>query len=213
MNKIYTYYDYVNDDHKATASVMLEHWRRSWSAQGWNPVILNKNHARSHPLYESFLNRILEYPTINPLEYEQACYLRWLAVAEQGGGFMSDYDVVNYSWRAREPTAKMLLYEVHADDELITPSVVGGTESGFQNVCAAICAAPIQNLGQILNDQHHVSDMLILQHYAATGLYAATRTVRQYGEDGWEHAPLVHYSHGSTAMTDRVNCMKTARSL
>ena len=213
MNTVYTYYGHVNEDHEKSSTPMLEHWRRSWSAQGWNPVVLNIHHAQSHPLYDSYMQRIAEIPTVNPKAYEQACYLRWLAVAQAGGGFMSDYDVVNYSWPARAQEAPMLIYEVHPDDECITPSVVGGTQAGFQNVCLAMCTAPLADLGQQINGQHHVSDMLILQHYAATGLYAATRTVRQYGEDGWMHAPLVHYSHGSTAATDRVTCMKTARSL
>ena len=213
MKTVYTYYEPIDEQRIETAPTMLEHWRRSWASQGWNPVVLNESHAKTHPLYESYLRRTSELPTVNPPVYERSCYLRWLAVAQVGGGFMSDYDVVNYNWPARDIAGHMILYEVHPQLELATPSVVGGSQAGFQNVCTAMCSVSADQAQTLINDKVHVSDMLILQYFAATGLYAATRTVRQYGEEGWEYAPLVHYSYNSTESTDRVTCMKTARSL
>ena len=55
--------------------------------------------AERHPLFREFDERTKLLPTVNPGDYELACYRRWLAVARAGGGFMSDYDVVNYGFK------------------------------------------------------------------------------------------------------------------
>ncbi len=213
MNTVYTYYVKVDEEQHQKSEPMLEHWRRSWASRGWNPVVLGEHHAQAHPLYGLFKNAVSKFPTINVPEYEMACYLRWLAVAALGGGFMSDYDVVNYSFNASPVPAEMKIYEVHPELEAVTPSVVAGTPAGYERVCAAFCAVKPEDIGYFIDEKAHSSDMIVLQHLAHKGFYAATRTVRQYGEPEWTEAPLVHYSNDSTIGTDRVHCMRSARSL
>ena len=213
MNTVYTYYTKVNEEQHEASELMLEHWRRSWASRGWNPVILSEHHAQAHPLYGLFKNAVSKFPTINVPEYEMACYLRWLAVAALGGGFMSDYDVVNYSFNASSVTAEVMIYEVHPELEAVTPSVVAGTQAGYERICAAFCAVKPEDIGYFIGENAHSSDMILLQHLAHKGFYAAARTVRQYGEPEWTEAPLVHYSNDSTIGTDRVHCMRSARSL
>jgi hypothetical protein len=180
---------------------------------GWNPVVLYDHHAKAHPLYDLLKESVSKLPTINVPEYELACYLRWLAVAARGGGFMSDYDVVNYSFKPTPIPSLMRIYEVHPELEEVTPSVVAGSQSGYERICAAFCAIKAEDIEYRISETAHVSDMIVLQHLAHKGFYVATRTVLQYGEPEWTEAPLVHYSHGSTIGTDRVHCMRSARSL
>ena len=213
MNTIYTYYEKVDEaQHKASES-MLAHWSRSWASRGWNPVVLSQKNAQSHPLFNVFNDRVKTLPTINPVAYELACYHRWLAVAQMGGGFMSDYDVINYDYAAHPVTCPLRIHEVHADLSEVTPSLVSGTQAGFERACTAFCSINHENLNYKIDGVMHASDMILLQMMVHSGLYTFTRDVKQYGEDGWKEASLVHYSSRTTANTDRVQCVKYARSL
>ena len=74
---------------------ILAVWKHAWSAAGWNPRVLNLDHAKLHPDYEAAENDIKTKVPMHPDdEYNQLCYLRHFAVAAVGGGWMSDYDTV-----------------------------------------------------------------------------------------------------------------------
>ncbi len=213
MNTVYTYYTKLSEDQHKESEPMLAHWRRSWASRGWNPVVLNQLHAQCHPLFNVFTDRVKALPTANPIEYELACYQRWLAVAQMGGGFMSDYDVINYSYPAEPVNCPLRVHEAHSTLDEITPSVVSGSQAGFERACAAFCSISHDRLNYQIDGKPHASDMILLQMLAHTGLYAITRDVRPYGDEGWKTANLVHYASRTTANTDRVQCIKYARSL
>merc|ERR1712071_506152 len=65
---------------------------------GWTPKILTVDDARKHPRFEEY-NKMLDDVPLDGYSgyrsgYNRLCYLRWLAMAAVGGGFMSDYDTV-----------------------------------------------------------------------------------------------------------------------
>lgn len=213
MNTVYTYYVKISEKQHAESLPMLAHWKRSWASRGWNPVVLGQHHAQSHPLFNVFNDRVKELPTINPAEYELACYHRWLAVAQMGGGFMTDYDVINYSYPAAPVSCPLRIHEAHPALDEVTPSVVSGSQAGFERACAAFCATNHESLNYTVKGELHASDMIILQMLTHTGLYVFTRDVRPYGDDEWKDASLVHYASRTTANTDRVQCVKYARPL
>ena len=73
-------------------------WERSWSVAGWTPVVLSEKDAMTHPYYHAFKIRVGSYPLAaqgGGRDYEVACYLRHLAMANVGGGWLTDYDVFN----------------------------------------------------------------------------------------------------------------------
>lgn len=221
MHPVYTYYHGMYEEGMPNADAaeaqqqfdMINWWKRSWAKRGWAPRVLTQADAKRHPMFHPITERLKQLPTVNPIEYELACYHRWLAVAVMGGGFMSDYDVINYSFDAREPTDNLVIYETHYCREDITPSCVGGTERGFMDAVIAFSVSDPQSITGDHEGKPHTSDMIALQKMRNSGLYVTAPTVVAYGNIGWDKAPLVHYSHHATRDTDRVACLRTAREI
>lgn len=221
MNKtVYTYYDGIYEengealsDNAKMQAVMLKGWKRSWAKRGWNPQVLTIDDAMSHPLYEEFTERCSKLPTVNMPAYEMACYHRWLAVARKGGGFMSDYDVMNYSFTPTQPQADLVMFESHPTEENVTPSVVGGTAAGFTTAAMVFATCNGDDVRMDEGGRPHTSDMIILQYMKHRGLYVTCPIVKQYRADGWKEAPLVHFSHGSTGGFNRVKSALESRQI
>lgn len=55
-------------------------------------IVLTIEDAERHAEYAMLRARIEKLPLGGNREYDLACYLRWLAMAAAGGGWMSDYD-------------------------------------------------------------------------------------------------------------------------
>ncbi|PIK43061.1 hypothetical protein BSL78_20090 [Apostichopus japonicus] len=96
---IYTYYQPIKVqvvDELSAAEVTLKAWKSAWSDAGWRPRVISEDDARKHPEYVSLRTRFERLPTINVKEYEMSCFMRHVAMAAVGGGWMSDYDVLPY---------------------------------------------------------------------------------------------------------------------
>ena len=78
-------------------TALLEVWKKSWSDAGWEPVVLTLADAKKHPIYRRFIETFdtsgdtAKYRLTN---FDRMCFLRWLAMASSGGGWMSDYDTL-----------------------------------------------------------------------------------------------------------------------
>ena len=90
---VYTYFNEV--ENMNGQNEIIEAWAKTWSEAGWKPVIIGEAHARRHPRYDEFRAKFDSLPTTNPSEYEVACYLRHVAMAVVGGGYLADYDTLN----------------------------------------------------------------------------------------------------------------------
>ncbi|KAJ8041457.1 hypothetical protein HOLleu_12279 [Holothuria leucospilota] len=93
---IYTYYQPAYDDLVTTITNrnVLRVWERAWASAGWQTRVLDESDAMSHPDYTSLKRKFQSLPTVNSKRYELACFLRYLAMAVVGGGWMSDYDML-----------------------------------------------------------------------------------------------------------------------
>jgi hypothetical protein len=99
--KIYAYYKPIlqidQDEQFAQANV----WKVSWERAGWECVMLNPSHAAMAPQSAILQGKIAAISRNTPgLGDEigiklQAKFARWGALFGVGGGWMSDYDVVN----------------------------------------------------------------------------------------------------------------------
>jgi hypothetical protein len=70
-------------------AVLLDFWKQTWEAAGWEPRVLTLQDAKQHPLYDSF-RKELEELCLD--EFGKLSLLRWLAMAATGGGWLVDYD-------------------------------------------------------------------------------------------------------------------------
>jgi len=98
--KIYSYYQSIptisQDEEFACANL----WKASWTHYGWEPVMLNRSHAQVSQRYNKMLQKLVgELRHVealrNQFDFIVARFIRWCALHASGGGWMSDYDVLN----------------------------------------------------------------------------------------------------------------------
>lgn len=177
--KVYTYYETIFED----GPQMLEIWRRKWSEAGFNPVVLDRSHAMRHPKYVELNRRVGQLPTINGIDYERACYIRWLAFDLMGGGLMVDWDVHP---RGLTEADLDLEEDVHLYSSDGAPCMVTASKRGAKGIIQMFFEeAPITEVA----GRRHTSDMFFFQKYTV-GWADICRTVGS--ED--ETTRAIHFS-------------------
>lgn len=194
---IYTYYDRLAG--MAPANGLLDLWKEKWSAQGWKPVVLSEKDAkRTARDYAKFLSAIHRLPTVNHRGYEDACYLRHLAMANRGGGFLTDYDVlpVNAPPPICSGETTTLLEPTRV------PCAIVSTREGYGALAKMFTEYKLTE-EDIYNGSPHVSDMTIIRKtdlpiipLCVEYLCSGSATHDDPG-DGWRNAKMIHFSTGS----------------
>ena len=179
---VYTYVQTgipIKGQDRALLTRMLQVWLRSWHAHGYHPIILALADAMHHANYTCLRDTFATFPTVNPPEYELACYMRWLAFRMTGGGVFMDYDIVavdrfEVPWR-------------HIDGlyswEPLAPMLTVGSAEGLDHQIAFMAnhGEPLQTI----EGRPHTSDMLIMR-----------RNMHLYTQVLLNHPPVVHVSNG-----------------
>ena len=89
---IHTYYQPVRTDMGTEGDrELLKAWKQAWYDAGWQPKIVTLEHAMLVPEYQALVDLVVDPDFIGG--YNMQCYIRWIAMAGAGGGFMADYDV------------------------------------------------------------------------------------------------------------------------
>lgn len=182
-------------------------WRARWNAAGWTPFILGEHDARKHPMFDEFCAATINLPTVNPKLYEHFCRLRWLALAQAGGGWMSDLDVMpvpskfvtlvdlsGYTTKfftdhlkTGEQMAKLQILQVPC-----CPSLVYCSKENAERLCREFMAGR----GRKAQDgRDHVSDQYCLESLIEEKADWVERrdVVKEYADVGWESAPILHF--------------------
>lgn len=84
------FHKYTGMSDEADSQLILA-WKAAWEATGWETRILTLDDAKLHPDYDKF-DKLLDLEKVPFGYYDKLCFMRWLAMAAVGGGWMSDYD-------------------------------------------------------------------------------------------------------------------------
>lgn len=214
---INTFFQRIDPSKKGTGmsdeadQAMLDLWSDAWRAAGWEPRILDLSDAKKHPNYDKYSTDLEAVPMhgqsgkgTNKV-YNQLCFLRWLAMAAAGGGFMCDYDVLPLRHADDVDTtgelpeggaftvysALMAWYGPYAG----TPAFMSGSAEEWDRMANAILANGLQHPSKPL-----WTDMFALRDLPGYLLRdEVVEPPRAYSETGgckkieWKRA--VHFSH------------------
>lgn len=104
MKNIYAYYESLQANNQAVEFSKANLWKDSWTRAGWNPVMLNSSHAQISPHRIKLQKKLLQtYPLLEKTKNEsveviQLRFNRLCAIHAAGGGWVSDYDVLNFGF-------------------------------------------------------------------------------------------------------------------
>lgn len=182
---IFTYYEKIPTWNHTE---LVQIWRRNWMQKGFRAIVTGRDMARRHPKFGDFQKKIASFPTINDRRYEEACYLRWLAMEVMldittGRGLMSDYDVFNQSFtKDHLGSADVICHETTR-----VPCLVEATPKGARQIIDFIMSrAPGHEIG-------HYSDMYAFKESD----WPISNHCVELGTPGWEQAPTVHMASGA----------------
>jgi len=102
-HKIYAYYEAIQSLPQDEEFSCANYWKQSWEKNGWECVMLNKSHAVASAVHQKLMQKLVKLSFALPMELQSkfpmivARFSRWSALHAAGGGWMSDYDVFNYS--------------------------------------------------------------------------------------------------------------------
>jgi hypothetical protein len=184
--KVFTFLGPVEGKQLKEEFQLVDLWKKSWHALGWIPVVLTPDSLLNDKETARLLKKFSRLPSKNKRKLDMWCYARWLAVAQHGGGFMCDYDVINYSFEPEE-FSELTCYSG------VVPCLMSGSAEEFHRGVGWFDELQQPPFWKFWDNGEHISDMLVLKN-------KQDEAVKRYdcvnfGESGWESAPAVHYSN------------------
>lgn len=198
-----TYYTDCPKHNKSNELDLLHLWRGSWSARDVETRVITEQDAAAHPYFTEYREAVSKLPSVNTPEYELACWLRWLALAHVGGGFMSDYDVFANGDRFHQSDIEEAaassdnLHAFHTINPC--PSFVYASAKSAERICREFASGKLGK--RDMGGRTHYSDMLALEDLVIrkTEWITTYDMVRDYeGTPEWRRAQLVHFCNATT---------------
>lgn len=207
--RIFTFYDDVPELERFSELKLITLWRERWNAKGLEPFVLNMWHAQKHPMYEDLVAAVKDLPSSNPKNYEFSCFVRWLALAQVGGGYLMDYDVmpnyvqvpgVSVAGRAFQSVVDADLPAKHEHIRVYQtpccPALAYAPKQYAEWLCQSFIEQPDlgdrpqANRGHY-SDQYHLESLVM----AKADWVSVRDVVKLWSDIGWKEAPLIHFAN------------------
>lgn len=168
---VLTYWHSGNYDGNLAAAEVFTVWRLSWHLAGWKTVLLSEVDTRSSPGICDYGRLLRRHPTVNPKDYEYACFLRWEAykqwMREHGVSevLVTDNDVVNCGYTPddwgvdRGQLPRGLDFCLLGHDQ--TPSIAWLNPQGADTLRGWFSHLERGDI-ECINGQAHVSDQTVI---------------------------------------------------
>ena len=132
-------------------------------------MVLSEKHARLHLEYKKMRYRFATYPNLNSDGYELVCYLRYLAFATVGGGYMTDYDTLNVNVPPSPQCDYLPNEEKLTTHDDYVPAMVSGTEMEYERVVNLMFDADLNDVMSTVDTENGgkkmMSDMYLLEYF------------------------------------------------
>jgi hypothetical protein len=184
-NIVYSYYQQLPGWEYPSELIQL--WAHSWLRCGWTPVVLDERHASRHPDWSKFRTfKVNAFVSRNPYGYDLSCWARWLAFSHQGGGMMTDYDVINLSLSPNDP--ELAGSGPHILEQHRVPCAVQAGRAAADGIAAKMMAHAPNPRDDHYSDMYFFQDSLEWPH---------SRLCREYNGVEWENGKLIHLATGA----------------
>ena len=146
---------------------------------GWKPVVLDERHAALHPRYERLRAAYLGIPSDSvSAEEKTSSYVRHLALAAVGGGWLTEPDVFNVNLPP-PPKCDWLPnggeFTVH---DIFIPGLVSGDAKAYESVADAFADAPAADVAHATG-QTRLSDVVYFSYFYQYAKIIKTRKTGQ----------------------------------
>lgn len=199
--QVLTYYQPLPYGHFAQDPELLELWRERWSALGFSPVVLGPQDLDGEK-WSWYSARVATFPTVNPLQYEHACWMRWCAYADWMAKqdpkpelvLAADYDVFNAGMGTKEFWDDLIRCTYYDGQVCSCVRLTAGAVSIMPFVLSALGPHCV---GQVYQRQH-VSDMFVFQRLASAGWLKQRSTSGYRGQEPVPHR-ILHLSNDTAS--------------
>lgn len=198
---VHTHYESTSVFPKGDAIMLLEAWRAGWEKRGFTCIVTGRGFIESrmdNALVSSFIAKVDGFPSVNPLGFDRASFIRWLAtylVAEKTGCAVAcaEGDVMNYGFT---PSSLIGMDEgiLNVGDRDGCPCVAFSNADGYGRLVEAILKHEVNENDHYQGNKHLSDQDFIMRYYSQTNQYNSFKeSVGSVFMDGWADAPLVHF--------------------
>lgn len=188
LKTICTYYDLAPENNQNQERALIELWKSTWKAFGYNPVVFTEWDASKNPVYARIKDKLRDLKPTKSRKQESALLYRWLAFEYYGGGLMTEYDVFpGNSFTSNDVPAPEAINLLEGN----VLSSVSADRRGLRFFTEMMDSYDYSKLTNIPSDKQILGDLD--QHF----WIRKSNITRPWNSDKWAEGKLVHFSYAA----------------